>query len=168
MPTPAWALTTSFWLHMLATVTWVGGLATLAIIIIPIAQKRLTPEAYASLLTGINKRLDAYGWLGLSVLTVTGLIQMGANPNYEGFLTVNTPWASAILFKHLAFLGIIAISATQTWSLTPALERVALLRAHGRPTPESETLAKRQRLLLNLNLFLGLLVLLLTALARIA
>lgn len=168
MQTPAWALTISFWLHMLATVTWVGGLATLALLVFPIARRTLETQAYADFVRRVNKRLDPLGWFGLSLLTVTGLIQMSANPNYLGFLSFENPWAQAILFKHIAFLGIILISAYQTWSLAPELERQALRRSRGKQVPEDDQLQRRETRLLSLNLTLGVIVLLLTALARVA
>jgi uncharacterized membrane protein len=168
MNTPDWALTLSFWLHMLATVTWVGGLVVVSLVILPIARRSLGEESYPKFLRAVNKRLDPIGWFGLAVLTVTGLIQMSANPNYEGFLAVNNPWARAILLKHIAFLFIIAFSAYQTWTLTPALERAALRQARGKDNPEAPQLQRRERNLMRANLVLSLVVLLLTAWARIA
>ena len=168
MPTPAWALTLSFWLHMLATVTWVGGLGTLALLVFPIAHRTLEPQAYADFVRRVNKRLDPLGWFGLSLLTVTGLIQMSANPNYLGFLAFENRWAQAILFKHIALLGIILISAYQTWNLAPQLERQAMLRSRGKQPPGDDNLQRRETRLLTLNLILGVAVLLLTALARVA
>ncbi|MGQ9833781.1 MAG: hypothetical protein ACUVRJ_08320 [Candidatus Villigracilaceae bacterium] len=46
---PAWALTLVFWLHMLATVTWLGGLSAVGLLVLPAAQRSLTPEAQAAL-----------------------------------------------------------------------------------------------------------------------
>ncbi len=168
MQTPAWALALSFWLHMVATVTWVGGLATLSLVALPAAQRSLDAETYARFLRGVNRRLDALGWIGLSVLTATGLVQMGANPNYEGFLAFGNNWSQAILLKHVVFLGIVGISAYQTWTLAPALERVALMRARGKEADELEALQAREARLMRLNLALGAAALVFTALARVA
>ena len=55
--TPFWALTISFWLHMLATVTWVGGQAILSLIVFPASRKSLSPEEHLKLLTAINRRM---------------------------------------------------------------------------------------------------------------
>ena len=38
---PSWALALVFWLHMLATVTWLGGLAAIAILVLPAAKLTL-------------------------------------------------------------------------------------------------------------------------------
>lgn len=154
---------------MLATVSWIGGLATLALFVYPLARRALEHEAYVKLLRSINKRLDPLGWMGLAVLTGTGMIQMAANSNYEGFLAFENEWARAILFKHLAFVVIILISAYQTWGIAPKMERNALLRAMGKDAVESDSvLQKREMFLLWGNLGLGIVVLLLTAWARVS
>lgn len=154
---------------MLATVSWIGGLATLALFVYPLARRALEHEAYVKLLRSINKRLDPLGWMGLAVLTGTGMIQMAANSNYEGFLAFENEWARAILFKHLVFVVIILISAYQTWGIAPKMERNALLRAMGKDAIESDAvLQKREMFLLWGNLGLGIVVLLLTAWARVS
>jgi uncharacterized membrane protein len=166
--TPDWALLLSFWLHMLATVAWIGGLAGFTLFVFPLARRRLSATNYAELLEASHQRLSAIGWISLAVLTVTGLVQMSANPNYEGVLAFSNPWARAILVKHLAFVGMIATSAYQTWGLAPSLARAALRRAHGETAAEEQVLQRRQERLTRLNLGLGVLILVFTALARIA
>jgi uncharacterized membrane protein len=89
---------------MLATVLWIGGICTLALLVLPAASKTLDAMAYADLLERIQKRLDPLGWLCLVVLAATGLVQMSANPNYQGFIAIQNRWAAAILVKHLLFL----------------------------------------------------------------
>ena len=52
--TPEWALTLSFWLHMLATVSWVGGLAVLSLFVFPIARRSLEAEAFSKFVRAVN------------------------------------------------------------------------------------------------------------------
>ena len=40
METPQWAMMIAFWLHMLATVVWLGGQAALSLLVLPIGRKR--------------------------------------------------------------------------------------------------------------------------------
>ncbi len=168
MSPPDWALTLSFWLHMLATVVWIGGLAILSLVVIPAGRQNLPPDQYAVLLAGVQKRLDPLAWFSLALLVVTGLVQMTGNPNYDGLLAINNRWAAAILAKHVAFVGMTAVSAALTWWVLPGLRRAALRQSHGQPVPPSEQLHGRELRLLRLNLALGLVVLALTALARTA
>ncbi|MDH5507678.1 MAG: CopD family protein [Anaerolineae bacterium] len=167
MPTPEWVLLLSFWLHMLATVVWIGALASLSLVVLPAAKRSLDAAGYSQFMDAFTRRLDPLGWLCLALLTTTGLVQMSANPNYEGFLSISNHWARAILIKHMLFFAMIATSAYLTWGLAPALNRSALLRARGLPTPQEELLRQREAKLIQLNLALGVVTLLLTALARI-
>jgi uncharacterized membrane protein len=165
-PPSVWALSLAYWLHMLATVAWIGGLVTLSVLVLPAAHQSLDDKAYAALIGRLRRRLDPLGWACLIVLAATGMFQMSANPNYQGFLAIDNPWAVAILIKHLVFLGMIAVSAFLTWGILPRLQRAALLASRGRETPEAQSWQRQEQMLLWLNLALGVLVLALTALAR--
>jgi uncharacterized membrane protein len=169
MTVPIWALSLAYWLHMLATVVWIGALATLAIVVLPAARRALEARAYADLIGHIQRRLDPLGWFSLLLLAGTGLVQMSANPHYHGFLAIENRWAVAILIKHLLFLVI--FSAAMTWVLLPQLRRLALRQARGFESESSQTalrLMRQETWLLRLNLILGVLVLAFTAMARAA
>jgi uncharacterized membrane protein len=167
METPSWALWLAYWLHMLATVVWIGGLAALAIFVLPAARRALDASAYAAFLAQLQRRFDPLGWFSLMVLAATGMFQMSASPNYQGFLAVENRWAVAILIKHLVFFGMAGLSAYITWGLMPKIRRLALRRAaSGSLDVEANRLATQESRLLQINLLLGILVLALTAIAR--
>jgi uncharacterized membrane protein len=168
MTTPAWALSLAYWLHMLATVVWIGGLAALSILVLPAARAALDLQAYSNLLDNLQKRLDPLGWFCLALLGGTGLFQMSSNPNYHGFLAIDNRWAVAILVKHLVFIAMIGLSIYMTWFLMPGLRRAALRQSRGQDSPETGGLRRQEILLMRFNLILGVLVLALTAVARAA
>ena len=163
---PFWALSLTYWLHMLATVVWIGGLSALSLILLPAARGSLDAGAYSRLLEGVQRRLDPLGWLSLAILVGTGLFQMSASPNYQGFLAVNSRWAVAILLKHGVFAIMVLVSAYLTWGLLPRLRRAALRRLKQPDESETGALHHQEARLVRINLFLGILVLALTALAR--
>jgi len=163
---PFWALSLTYWLHMLATVVWIGGLSALSLILLPAARGSLETSTYSRLLEGIQRRLDPLGWLSLAILVGTGLFQMSANPNYQGFLAVNNRWAVAILLKHLVFALMMVISAYLTWGLLPRMRRAALQRLKQPDERGAIALHDQEARLVQINLLLGVLVLALTALAR--
>ncbi len=166
-PFPPAVLTLIYWLHMLATVAWVGGQTTLALLVLPAARKYLSGIQYSAFLEHISRRLQMVGWLSLAVLVGTGLFQMSASPSYRGFLAINNPWAVAIFLKHAVIGVMVVASAYITWGLTPALQRLALLQAHGKGDAAAlAALQNREAQLVQLNLFISVLVLLLTAWAR--
>ena len=171
MEMSAWGLSLVYWLHMLATVVWIGGLAALGFLVLPAARRTLDRVAYPAFLAALQRRLDPLGWFSLAVLAGTGMIQMGANPNYQGFLAIQGRWATAILLKHLVFLGMAGVSAYLTWGLMPRLQRIALLQAGMGEKAEAASaqavdLQRQEAFLLRLNLILGIIVLALTSVAR--
>ena len=167
---PALVMAIVYWLHMLATVSWIGGLVTLAMIVLPAARRSLDDKTYSIFLGRVQERLQQVGWMSLIVLGGTGMFQMSANRNYNGFLAIDNPWATAILAKHAVILVMVAASAYSTWGLMPALRRNAMLRAAGRTVSEMEVqrLASQERWMLGINLGLSALVLALTAWARVS
>jgi uncharacterized membrane protein len=164
------ALTITYWLHMLATVVWIGGLAALALVVLPAANRTLDQKTYSQLATQLQARIQRIGWFCLALLVLTGLFQMSANPNYQGFMAISNGWAVAILSKHLVIGVMILLSGYVTWGIFPALQRAALLIAAGREVQpgQIERLQRRETLVMRLNLLLSVIVLLLTAWARSA
>lgn len=165
---PYTGLSVVYWLHMLATVVWIGSLAALSLLILPVARRTLDREAFSAFLTGLQQRLDPLAWSSLVILLGTGMFQMSASPNYSGFLAIRGQWAIAILTKHVVFVGMTSLSAYVTWGLLPELRRVALRQARGQTVPEAEKLQQRELTLMRVNLILGVIILALTAIARAA
>jgi len=169
MTTPTWVLTVAFWVHMAATVAWIGGLFFQALVLNPILSNSRQPHLWEDVLRGMRRRFEPIAWLSLGALVVTGLIQMEASPQYQGFLAIGNRWAQAILLKHISIALMVAAAAYQTWFLQPKLERSLLLRAK-RPDallPLEGTVQSQARLT-QVNLALSLIVLALTAIARTA
>ena len=168
MVVPAWALSLSYWLHMLATVVWIGGLATVSLVTLPLITRLDDPGARLDFLHSTQKKLDPLGWLSLLVLIGTGLVQMSASDQYDGLLAFGNAWARAILLKHIVILGMIGLSAYLTWAALPELSRAVMRTSRGRGDPtEVDVLFRKHRLILWGNLIFGVVVLIFTALARV-
>lgn len=168
MPTvPSWALALTFWLHMLATVTWIGSLAAISLLILPAATRTLKPVDQLTFLEAVQRRLEPIAWFSLSLLVVTGLFQMSVNPHYNGFLSTSNQWSLAILTKHALVLILIAVSATHTWEVLPAIRRT-LMKKNKVGSEQLAVLQRREIFLLRTSLALAALILLATAFARAA
>src|SRR5512146_2080433 len=113
---------------MLATVTWAGSLAAIALLLLPAMKQTLDPKTQLALIDAIQKRFEPLAWFSISLLVVTGLFQMSVNPHYDGFLSTSTQWSLAILIKHLLGIVMVVVSAVQTWEVIPAIRR-AILRS---------------------------------------
>ena len=164
---PPAVLALVYWVHMLATVTWIGSLASLALLVVPVARKVLDSGTQAAFLGQAQSRLQTLGWFSLGILIATGLFQMSSNPNYKGFLAIANPWAVAILSKHLVIAVMVLVNAYITFLLAPARQRAELRSSRGIDTGgELAVLRKRETLLYWANLVFSGIVLGLTAVAR--
>ena len=164
---PTWAVALVFWLHLLATVTWLGGLAAIAILVLPVSKRVLKPVDQLAFITGIQKRLEPLAWFCLAILIATGLFQLSVNPHYDGFLSTTGQWSLAILTKHLLVLLMIVVSAIQTWEVLPAVRRGLMrIQKGGSDEEEVKRLQKQEILLLRLNIGLSIFILAATAFAR--
>jgi uncharacterized membrane protein len=158
-------LAISYFFHLVATVVWVGGLVILVILVWPEARRVLedSPALY-TLLTRLRQRFAPMTNLSLAVLVVTGLIQMTADPNYDGVLQFTNDWSRVILLKHIAIAGMFICGLALHYWVTPALERASLLAQRGKGDAKDWARLRRNEVRLTwLNVFLGILVLAFTA-----
>lgn len=168
MTPPSWALALTYWLHLLATVTWVGSLAGVSLLILPAMQRSLDSERQLVFIEAMQKRLEPIAWFCMSLLVLTGLFQMSVNPHYDGFLSTSTQWSLAILTKHTLGIVMVVVSAIQTWEVIPAIRRAIVRSKKSENAEEIDTLRRREILLLRANFGLSVLILLATAFARAA
>lgn len=156
------ALTLAFWLHMAATIVWIGGLFYQAVVVNPALER--FPDQRGRLANDLRRRFQPLAWLSLFVLIGTGLLQMSGNPNYEGLFAVSNPWSRSILAKHVAIGVMVLVAAYQTWVLNPRLSLLALKQEAAASDQVAGDISRLNRV----SLALGMLVLGLTALARTA
>lgn len=163
---PAWALALTYWLHLLATVTWVGSLAGVSFLVLPAMKRALNPETQLIFIEAMQKRLEPIAWFSMTLLVLTGLFQMSVNPHYDGFLSISTQWSIAILSKHLLGVAMVVVSAIQTWEVIPAIRRAIVRSKKIENAAQLDILRRREILLLRMNFGLSVLILLATAFAR--
>jgi uncharacterized membrane protein len=163
---PTWALALIYWLHMLATVVWVGSLAAISFLVLPAMKRTLNPETQLVFIEAMQKRLEPIAWFSISLLILTGLFQMSLNSHYDGFLSTSTQWSLAILTKHILGMIMVVVSAIQTWEVIPAIRRGILMSKKINNTDELDSLRRREITLLRINFGLSALILAATAFAR--
>lgn len=156
-----------YWLHLLATVTWIGSLAAINLLFLPASKRTLKLPDQLSLISALQKRLEPLAWFCMGILLVTGLFQLSTSPHYNGFLDISTQWSLAILVKHGLAVLMVVVSAMQTWEVLPAIQRI-LLKKETANEAELKKLQKKETLLLQLNLLLSALILGATAYARVS
>ena len=167
---PIWALSISYWVHMIATVIWLGGLISTTFVILPFIQKKMTGEDKEKILSSLQNYLNPLGWFCLFILVGTGMFQMSAHPSYQGFLAIDNDWAVALFNKHVFIVFMVVAMGYLTWFVLPGLKRIALKQKLGKEIDPFEELRYRnqEKLILWTNSILAILVLIFTAWARSA
>lgn len=158
-------LAIAYFFHLIATVLWVGGLVVLTLLVWPEARRSLgSNRAMETLLMGLRRRFMPLTHFSLVVLTVTGLVQMTGDANYDGVLQFDNDWSRVILLKHIAVLGMFVCGLVLQFSTIPALERTSLLAQRGKDDPQAWAALRRTEVRLTwINVILGILVLAFTA-----
>lgn len=158
-------LAISYFVHLIATVVWIGGLAMILLLAWPESARSLAnQEERRKVVLGIQARFRPMANFSLVILLGTGLVQMSGDPNYEGFLTFENTWSLAMLLKHVAFGVMVGLTLLTQFSLAPAIERAILLASKGQPNPLENLLVREVRLMWGLAGF-GVIVLIFTAIA---
>jgi uncharacterized membrane protein len=159
-----WILTFSYWVHLLATVVWLGGMMLLAVIAWPAWRAQsLSDNQWLAL----QKRFAPWVNGSMALLWVTGFVQMTNNVNYTGFLAIDSTWAAAILLKHVAVVAMMAATLYLQFRVYPAMERLQLLAAKKPQTAAQEQvrLQLQERRWLWINLVCAAVILFFTAVA---
>ena len=163
----AWILAILYWLHMLATVTWIGSLAAINLLVLPASTRTLKLVDQLSFIAAVQKRLEPLAWFCMGLLLVTGLFQLSTSPHYDGFLNTSTQWSLAILIKHGLAIVMVVVSAIQTWEVLPSIHRT-LMKKEKAGEDELAKLQKKELLILRINLLISALILAATAYARVS
>jgi uncharacterized membrane protein len=156
------------WLHILATVAWIGGMAFYILILIP-SLGVLDPPQRGRLLGALIKRYGFLAWGSVIILLATGiLITRSRIPRGSYF---GSTYGILLGVKHILVLCMIVIGAIVSFVIGPKLKAQATA---GPPagTPGGATLSvapklqKRAGILGLLNFLLGIGLLLLTEVMR--
>jgi len=68
------------WLHVLAAITWIGGMLFIALVLVPVTRRLDDPALRTRLVQDAGRRFRAVGWVALAVLVVTGLLNLWIHP----------------------------------------------------------------------------------------
>lgn len=101
----------SVWLHLLAMATWVGGMVFLAAVALPVLRQG-PPGQLGAFMSKAGPRLRWVGWICLTILGVTGLIQL----YFRGLSPFQDP---IIAVKILVYLIIVAMSLLHDFWIGP-------------------------------------------------
>lgn len=163
-------LSLSHFLHLLATVIWIGGIMMILLVILPGAKESLeSAPMIKRLMKEITKRFTPMANISILVMIATGIVIAHYEQNFTGFLDFNNSWNVVMFLKHLLVALMIIIHFYRGLILNP---KIGKLSAEINNSQVESSLAPKvtrlQRFSLDLvktNFVLGLIVLLLTGIS---
>lgn len=147
-------LAASSWIHLAATVIWIGGMFFILFIAIPSAKQVLGSES-GKLMGDVAKRFTPIANYCIVLLIITGVVLTAFNKQFSGIGNFGNSWSLGLIGKHVLVLGMVTIHFYRGLLLAPKIAR----------TETATVKASLQKYSLNLvrvNFCLGLLVLLLS------
>ncbi|HWV39649.1 MAG TPA: CopD family protein [Vulgatibacter sp.] len=146
----------SVWLHILAAVTWIGGMFFLVLVVVPWLRKGDRARG-AAFLRETGVRFRDVGWTCFAILLVTGTFNLWARGVRLHHLVdpawLGSPFGSAVAWKFGLFLTVVGVSAWHDFWLGPLAAAAVERDPHGR---EAERLRKLASKLGRLNVLLAL------------
>lgn len=149
----------SVWLHIISAAVWVGGMAFLALTLIPVLRGVEPRSTAAHLLHRVGVRFRSVGWISLLLLVITGIVNLWArrvtwDDVWSGQLW-SEPFGRVLGVKLLLVAFIFLLSAVHDFVVGPRATRVA------RTAPESaeaRRLRRQASWMGRLNFLAGLIV----------
>jgi copper transport protein len=113
-------------IHVAAMAIWLGGLATLLLVLPAATRSATSPADRGRLLAGPLGRFSALALVMVALIMASGLIQAYVYVRHLGDL-LSTGYGRAVLAKFLLLLAVIGIAAYNRRTVIPRLRRVAEL-----------------------------------------
>ena len=143
-----------YWIHLVATVFWIGGITFIMFIAIPSSKQVLGTES-GKLMGEISKRFTPWANYSIILLFVSGIVLAGLNKQFSGVGILESNWTMALILKLVLFFSMTAIHFYRGLVLAPKIMRTAT-------QTEKTALQKLSINLVKVNFTLGLSVLLLS------
>ena len=144
-------------LHLLATVTWIGGMIYTNLVLMP-SLAAIDPLQKGKLLNALIKRFTILAWGSIIVLLVTGFLDTPSGMLFN----ISTFYGKVLALKHALVLIMVVIGVCITFVLGPKMKALAP-KPGEKPPSELLKLQKQLSMLGLINMVLGVLVLLCVA-----
>lgn len=142
------------WLHLLAAISWIGGMVFLSVVLAPLVRGRKAAPEFTALFRSAALRFRIVVWSAMAVLLTTGPLLL-----WQRGIPSTTPslWPQVLMVK----LGLVALLLVLTLShdllLGPMVSRLSAIPEVARTTGQ-QRLIQLARWLPRLSLLLALAV----------
>jgi uncharacterized membrane protein len=147
------------WLHLAATVIWIGAMSTNMFVLMPAAKVSLEPPVMGRFMATFMKKFRPLVYTCIATLAITGVIMTVLNKDYLGAFDFGNLWTWLLLVKHVL---IVIMVITVVYAFEVLAPRVGKLAAAG-PSPQLAQLQKLQMRMAMAGLVMGFTVLLFTS-----
>jgi copper resistance protein D len=72
------------WLHVMAAITWIGGMLFIALVLVPVTRRVGDPALRTRLVQDAGQRFRTVGWIALGLLLLSGLGNLWFRPYLLG------------------------------------------------------------------------------------
>jgi uncharacterized membrane protein len=69
------------WIHVLAAITWIGGMLFIALTLVPVTRRLEDAGLRTRLVQEIGLRFRTVGWIAIGTLVATGLLNVWLHPH---------------------------------------------------------------------------------------
>jgi uncharacterized membrane protein len=139
--------------HLLATAVWIGGMIYIHFVLQP-ALKSIDPQQSGKLQSLIAKRFSIAGWSSVIVLLVTGYLKTPDGMLFDA----SSDLGLTLFLKHVFVIIMIIVGLVIVFYVVPNLQKSAP-KPGEKPNMDFIGSQKKLKMLGNMNLVLGLLVL---------
>ena len=150
------------WLHIMSTITWIGGMFINFIVLRPAMAKSLSPVEAGKFMGVTMKRFRIMVYISIVILGVTGIPLKIINENYISIINFENNWEIVSFIKHLCY-GILVVLAVYTFEiLNPKMKRLVTDGSYS----QLQILQRRQGVIGAIGVFTALVILILSSLMR--
>ena len=141
------------WVHLMATIAWIGGMFTNIFIYMPAMSKALDPPTTGKLMAIVMKRFKVMVYVSMALFLLTGMISATAHFTSDS-IEVSSLWNAILAIKIGVFALMVILAVYAFEFLAP---KVAKIAAKG-PSPELKGKQKTQMLIAMLGFILGMIM----------
>ncbi|HEX3204104.1 MAG TPA: DUF4149 domain-containing protein [Nitrospiraceae bacterium] len=125
------------WVHVLAAVTWIGGMVFLSVVILPVFRRGSFGADRRILFQTLARRFRVLVWVTIAILLVTGPLLVSSR---TGTLEASEEWHTLLHLKLWLVAGLVLLTAVHDLWLGPFVGR---LRRNGSESSPADHLLVR-------------------------
>lgn len=143
------------WIHLMATVAWIGGMFTNFFIYIPSIGKTLEPMLVGKLMAAAMKRFRIMVYISMAVFLISGLMMGSLHLDSSAISSYKSQMLAVLIFKVPLYILMLILAIVAFEVVAP---RVARIAADG-PSSRLQKAMRTQKILAMTGFVLGLFVL---------